>query len=592
MNVKKLFNKKTIKYKIIWYNFFIICIVSTLLSVFSYVTANKKVVQIAENSMKYNVSNIVYQYQMAYKEMINIVLNCTEHGKFESSHPNNEFPTSTMVSAVEDSKILNDYCAITGYGNYIAKLSVFNKDGILIQAGTSMGSIDDENRITKTDWFKKEMKKNMDYYQLDVVESPFYRDKNSIIPIVRGISSKSAGNKGWVLLCISDTLFQDILDETTNEHEIIVVTNTGKRIASGYEKEENKIENDEIIKQLLSCKDDKGLLNMKIHGKDSLLSYYKDDRSGIMVLETVDFDSLRNDKLMLIQTIVIIFSACILIGLVLSIIFSNQLKRPIDRLIRQINSISKGSFVQDRTLESEDEIGIIGKGINNMSAHIEELIEQVIEDEKEKRHLELKMLQAQINPHFLYNTLDSIKWIATMQNNSGIVKIVVALSRLLKNMAKGFNEKVTFKQELDFLKDYVTIEKIKYVELFDIIVDVDEEELYDAKIIKLTLQPLVENAIFSGIEPSGRPGKIQIHAYAEAGDFYITVRDNGVGISKEKIETILIDTDKVKGSHMSGIGMANVDKRIKLNYGENYGIVIESKLGEYTEIKIKTPLEY
>ena len=110
-------------------------------------------------------------------------------------------------------------------------------------------------------------------------------------------------------------------------------------------------------------------------------------------------------------------------------------------------------------------------------------METRIQGEKEKKDLEIKMLQAQINPHFLYNTLDSIKWIATMQRNSGIVQMVTSLSSLLKNMAKGFNEKVTLAQELDFLRDYVVIEKVRYLELFDLQIQVDEPGLYDAHII-------------------------------------------------------------------------------------------------------------
>lgn len=206
--------------------------------------------------------------------------------------------------------------------------------------------------------------------------------------------------------------------------------------------------------------------------------------------------------------------------------------------------------------------------------------------------MEIKMLQAQINPHFLYNTLDSIKWIATMQKNSGIVQVVTALSSLLKNMAKGFNEKVTLRQELDFLDNYIIIEKIRYIELFDVEITVDDEILYDAKIVKLTLQPIVENAIFSGIEPSGRFGQIQIHAFAKNGVLYVTVTDNGVGIAPENIQKLLTDTSRITKSNMSGIGLPNVDRRMKLVYGEDYGITIESELDQYTKITIALPLEF
>ena len=331
---------------------------------------------------------------------------------------------------------------------------------------------------------------------------------------------------------------------------------------------------------------------MRLHGKNSLVAFEKYGRSGIMVYETITLDSLKNDRIMMIQTVIIMFTACLIFGFILSVLITNQIKKPIDRLVRHIGDVAAGDFTRDPDIEGEDEIGTVGKVVNDMSEQIDTLMAERLEVEKEKGDLELKMLQAQINPHFLYNTLDSIRWIAVIQKSSGIVKMVTALSGLLKNMAKGFNEKVTFRKELDFLNDYVTIEKVKYVELFDLVVQVDEPELYEALVIKLTLQPLVENAIFNGIEPGGKHGTILIHAYRDGEDFVIRVRDDGVGIPREKMASILNNTEKVKGSSMSGIGLPNVDRRIKLNYGDEYGLTIESEEGSFTEITIRMPLEF
>ena len=151
---------------------------------------------------------------------------------------------------------------------------------------------------------------------------------------------------------------------------------------------------------------------------------------------------------------------------------------------------------------------------------------------------------------------------------------------------------MTLKKELDFLNDYVVIEKLKYVELFDVDVQVEDEALYRARVIKLTLQPLVENAIFSGIEPSGRNGRILIRAYELDGEFLIEVEDDGVGIPEEKLAHILENTEQVKGDRMSSIGLANVDRRIKLNYGPDYGLSVESEVGRFTRITVRMPLEF
>jgi len=323
-----------------------------------------------------------------------------------------------------------------------------------------------------------------------------------------------------------------------------------------------------------------------------MMTYETYARSGITVMEILDLETLKNDRLIMLQTVVLIFIMCLCLGLILSFFIGSQVRKPINSLINHLNKIAGGDFSQNKALETEDEIGQIGKVVNTMAGQIDGLMQQRLDDEKEKSSLELKMLQAQINPHFLYNTLDSIKWIAVIQKNSGIVKVVTALSGLLKNMAKGFHEKVTVAKELEFVKDYVTIEKIKYAELFDVQIHVADPELYRAGIVKLTLQPLIENAIFSGIEPSGKNGTVQINIYARDEILYLLVRDDGIGIAPDKIEHLLKDTQRVKGSQMSSIGIANVDRRIKLTYGEAFGLTVTSEWGEYTEIMIKIPLEF
>ncbi len=583
---------RTLRSRLIRYNFFIICVIAIFVSVCSYITASRKTVEVAKNSLQHHVESISYRYQLAYEEMINIVLNCTERKTFDLDQVGRGLTPGSRKKALDYAELITDYCAITEYGNYIVKLAVFNDKGTMIQTGTSFGSIDDAKRMLEGGWLDRELDKTMDEYRLDLVDSSFFQQEGQILPIARTLTGSRTRPGGWAVLCLSTELFQDVLQETTAGQEAVVVTGDGKRVASLNEPADHREENDRVIRRLQQNPEDKGLLEMRIHGRDSLVAFEKYDRSGIMVYETITMDSLSNDRLLIVQTVIIMFAACLIFGFILSVLITKQIKKPIDRLVRHIGAVAGGDFTRDPAIEGEDEIGTVGKVVNDMSQQIDTLMAGRLEDEKEKGDLELKMLQAQINPHFLYNTLDSIRWIAVIQKNSGIVKMVTALSGLLKNMAKGFNEKVTLRKELDFLNDYVIIEKVKYVELFDLTVQVDEERLYEASIIKLTLQPLVENAIFNGIEPSGKHGVIHIHAFAQDGCLIIKVRDDGMGIPEEKLRTILDNTEKVKGNSMSGIGLPNVDRRIKLNYGDAYGLSIDSQVGQFTEITVKVPLEF
>lgn len=583
---------KTLRSRLIRYNFFIICMIAIFISACTYVTASRRTLEVAKNSLRHHVESISFRYQLAYEEMINIVLNCAERKPLDFGDSQGGITSGAKKKALDYAELIKDYCAITEYGDYIVKLSVFDGKGSLVQTGSSFGSTDDARRILESGWLDRELLKTMDSYELDLVPSPFFQHEGQVLPIARGLSGHGSGAGGWAVLCLSTDLFRDVLKDTTGGQEAVVVTREGKRIASLNEPPLHRAENDRVIQSFRELGQEKGLVEMRLHGRESLVAFEKYPRSGIMVYETITLDSLSNDRLMIIQTVIIMFTACLIIGFILSVVITNQIKKPIDRLVSHIGEIAAGNFARDPAIEGEDEIGTVGKVVNEMSDHIDTLMAQRLEDEKEKGDLELKMLQAQINPHFLYNTLDSIRWIAVIQKNSGIVKMVTALSGLLKNMAKGFNEKVTLKKELEFLDDYVIIEKVKYVELFDLEIQVEDPRLYEAMVIKLTLQPLVENAIFSGIEPSGKHGTIRIHVEDQAGCLVIKVRDDGRGIPQGKLKTILNHTEKVKGNSMSGIGLPNVDRRIKLNYGEEYGLSIASEEGSYTEITVKMPLEF
>lgn len=589
--MKKLLQNRTIKFKIMVYSICIICVTGIIFSVTSYVTANRKAVQLAKNSVEYHVESISRHYEEVYGQMVNLVLNCAEQEMFDLSSVGDLGTAEEKRKGLAYAKLASNFCAVTGYGEYIAKLSIFNDSDIHISAGTALSSVDDGRRIKNSPWFQHELEKNMDDYRLDLVDSPFFKENGKLLPII--CRNSSYEKRDWSALFLSPRLYLDRLREDDNGNTMLVTTHRGERIATLREREDwGEEEYDSLIETILGSGRNSGTEKHRFRGETYLISYDQEIQSGVMVIELMDMTALKNDSLMLLQTVCLIFASCVLLGVSMSFLFSSEVNKPIDRLVKHVGRIAEGNFIQDKTLESRDEIGLIGKAVNSMSGQIEQLMEKRLEDEKEKSSLEIRMLQAQINPHFLYNTLDSIKWIAVIQKNSGIVKAVTALSKLLKNMAKGVDEHVTLKEELDFVRDYVTLEKLKYVEMFDLEVEIDDEKLYDAKIVKLTLQPLVENAIFSGIEPGGKNGIILIRAYERGGCLYIEVRDNGIGIPAEKIPQLLDHTEKLKGDQMSSIGMPNVDRRLKLIYGEEYGLSVESRVEEYTRITVRIPLEY
>ena len=592
MGKKKIW--KTLQGRILIYNLSIVILVAFIGSMGTYHSSFKRSLEMTEQSMEDNINGIAENFFVAYEEMMNIILNCTGRSSMDYGSMDFADQPSAKKQALINSTLMSDYCAISGYGSYINKLMILDKNGNSIQSGSSPGSKDDVKRLLETDWFQKEAAKTADEYYLEVVDNPFFHGKGQkLIPIVRPLDVAGSNSKeGWGFLGFSTKLFEEELKRADNKDTLIVTVQDGTVIADQHAEQFETESLEALTEQLLTAGKSSGIKRKSIQKEECLVALLRNAMSGILVYEIMPIRFIRNQKMLLISLALLLFASCLVVGLGLSVLFSNRLKKPVALLIEQAKKIGNGDFSGNPQLESEDELGEIGRGMNRMSRKIAQLLEKSVEDEREKKNLEIKMLQAQINPHFLYNTLDSIRWIAVIQKNASIVKMVTALSGLLKNMAKGFNEKVTLREELKFLEDYITIEKMRYMEMFDVETEVEDEALYAARIIKLTLQPLVENAIFSGIEPGGKNGSIHIRIWQEQAMLCISVKDDGVGMTEEKIREIMETPQKRKGDTMSGIGLPNVDQRIKLVYGDAYGLTISSQVGEYTEILVKLPIEY
>lgn len=584
----------TFRKRMILYNLLMIICIAFIISIHTYSSYKDDVVANETVSSLNRLHLLSSRLEIACDEMINLVQNCAGRKSLFFTSVLSERETSLdKKSGLYAASVLKDFCAISGYNQYIYKITVYEQGSLFIQAGTSYGSDNDVACIMDAPWFEELLHKDMREYTLTLRENPFTLQAKTmprLLPLIRPLqySKKELPRDAWVCLTISPKLFQDSLALLPQDKSIRIMTDDYSTISS---MNMDSFSEEEIEALLDSRTEQNGSLRTRLSGMDCIFTWERQAVSGLILCEVLPAKNMPLNPRAIYATIGLVFLFSIVIGLILSLMFTRYLSRPIMRLIEHMDVISAGDFCRNPDIESDDELGMIGQQINEMSAHISVLMENRIRDEKEKKDLEIKMLQTQINPHFLYNTLDSIKWIATMQHNAGIVKVVSALSSLLKNMAKGFNEKVTVRQELDFVDSYITIEKIRYIELFDVEISVDDPALYEAKIIKLTLQPLIENSIFSGIEPSGKPGLIQIHIFAENQVLYISIRDNGVGISQENISRVLTDTSRVTKHYMSGIGLPNVDRRIKLIYGEEYGLQIESQVGEYTCVTVSLPLE-
>lgn len=284
---------------------------------------------------------------------------------------------------------------------------------------------------------------------------------------------------------------------------------------------------------------------------------------------------------------VFIMFFAIFILVFLNMFVSSRIANPIRALEKSVKKLESGVKYVDISISGSYEIQHLGKAIRSMVNQMHTLMDNIVIEQESKRKSELNALQAQINPHFLYNTLDSIIWMIENENYDGAIIMVTALARLFRiSLSKGKNI-ITVRDEIEHARNYLTIQNIRYKNKFTYNIETDEETLNLAT-IKLIIQPLIENAIYHGMEFMGGDGEILVKTYVKEKDLYIDVIDNGLGMTQEVADTLLTNKRKVE-KKSSGIGLKNVHERIQLYFGAEYGLEIYSEPDEGTTIRIHMP---
>jgi len=288
----------------------------------------------------------------------------------------------------------------------------------------------------------------------------------------------------------------------------------------------------------------------------------------VSVFDTNQLVSISSDVIVLFVGIGLFFS---IITFIISYVASKRLTDPILQLKASMEQFEKGDFDAKANITVNNEVAELGESFNVMTERIKNLVAQELLIEEQKRISELQALQAQIRPHFLYNTLESIIWMSEIGENEKVIEMTSALSKLFRATTSNANELVTLKTEIDYVTNYMKIQKMRYQDKLNFRLDVDES-LLQTKVIKLIIQPMVENAIYHGIKQLKGQGLIIVSAHAEEQKLYIAISDNGVGFDKG----ILDGTPDFASKDESGIGINNVKDRIKLFFGSEYGINIKS----------------
>ncbi len=306
--------------------------------------------------------------------------------------------------------------------------------------------------------------------------------------------------------------------------------------------------------------------------------------------------SLRNTSIILTTIQIIITILAIIISINSFITVSAAIQKPISDMEKLSTKVSKGDLTARIDIPHVNELNTLAENLNTMAGQIDLLIQKNMEEQKNFQKAEMKALQAQITPHFLYNTFDTIVWLAEEEHTEEVVKITKAFSDFLRISLSRGHEWITISQELEHIKNYLTIQKIRYADILNYSIDADEA-LMDVKMIKLVLQPLIENAIYHGIKNKRGRGKLKVsvHFTNDSRTFVcFTVEDNGAGFTEERLGQVRneLRTGAQDSEKLSSVyGLYNVNKKLKLYYGEKTeGLLIESEAGKGSKISFTIPV--
>ena len=284
------------------------------------------------------------------------------------------------------------------------------------------------------------------------------------------------------------------------------------------------------------------------------------------------------------------FLVVILVAFTIAMAFvvTGGILRPVKALHEATQKIGAGDFGTRASVGSGDEIESLSHSFNDMAEKMQALIQKTKEDEQRMRWLDLRLLQEQINPHFLYNTLDTIVWLIEGNQEEEAVEMVVALSDFFRLVLSKGRELISLKEEKEHISSYLEIQAVRYRDILEYDIRIDPL-LYDYQILKLTLQPLVENALYHGIKYKRAKGHIHITGKKEGENLRLTVSDNGVGMDPEDLQQLREDMERPCKEADKGFGLANVNERIHIHFGPEYGMKIQSEKGKGTRVELTIP---
>ena len=472
----------------------------------------------------------------------------------------------------------------------IYNIAVLGDNGrYFINNGTDILNL--RSRLAQKEWYLDARKEGSGILiSSSHVQNLVKDDYKWVVTLSRGITNPETGKvEGLLVIDLNYDVINDLCESITlgNKGYVYIIDRKGEIV---YHPQQQLILSG-VKKELLKEVSNGGtsISHTDENGENKIYTPFHSNKTGWTIVGVVYTSELAGDEKE-VRTMYI-GAACtlILFACILAVLLSARITRPIKQLQAAMKEVQQGKFEQVYIdTGGENEISSLTRSFNKMTERIEELMKNNRKEQAEKRKSELKALQSQINPHFLYNTLDSIIWLIETEDLSQAIKMTSVLARFFRQAIGNSKIYVSVWQELEYTRNYLLIQQMRYKDkvAFRILVD---EDVMECAIVKLVLQPLVENALYHGLKYKTTQGNIIITGGRE-GDFVILkIQDDGIGMSKEALASVF--KEKVSDKRHNGVGMKNIEDRLKMHYGPDYGLFVESEEGRGTTVTVTIPFK-
>jgi len=557
----------------------------TLIGIFSFQASEKamevQILQSHRNTLEQTSKNIGFLVDQIISSIniFNLSSDLEPMLKLKETDRTQQIKTREQV---ERRMLANSY-AFTNFKMDIILIGL--NDTIYSQKPTWLQGIDD---LKSLKWYNIVLNEPQRFHWITDQQSLLDNEEDTHVVIAAKMlqSQYSTKNYGILLLSIHEDVLYDIYKEVLSEDNAIFLMDSMGMIISHSDRAlvGTRFQEEGLLAEMVSKDAD----SIQKWSKHQLMISKKIPKTDWFIVEYVPKLSIFRDITNLQTYMVLLSVISLLVALVVAVLLSRFISLPIVKLSRKVRSYSMQNRFPDYNVESINEVNMLSTGYERMIDKLDRTIIDLITNQESKREAELIALQTQINPHFLYNTLNSVKCLVWTKKYDRIEPTVNALVHLLEKTIHRSDEWITLEEEIECIRYYVFIQQIRLDTTIELSVEIDPA-IRSYKVPKLLLQPIVENAIFHGFHAIDDEFVISVYCKSVGDRIMIEIIDNGTGMEPQILKQVILGLETKTKDHFNGIGVHNVDERLRMNFGAQYGINIQSELGKGTRVTMMLP---